>query len=177
MKTLFSLFAAFCLFPLQMIGQNTDCKYIFIDSLNLKKEELYKPIRVWVSKTFYDSKSVIQMDDKELGKIVCKGIIQVDGAKNFLGSSVGKDQVHFTLNIDIKDGKYRLIYDDLVHKAGYYNGAKAGGSLCNDKPYKGGSLEFSKKRWNSVKAYVADQINSLYKELQSDIRTISNDNF
>ena len=117
------------------------------------------------------------MDDKELGKIICKGVIAVDGTKNFLGSPVGDDYVNFTLTIDIKDYKCRIVYDELFHKAGHYNGSHSGGDLCREKPLNGGSLEFSVKRWNKIKEKISTLINQFYSELKTEISKSSKDTF
>ena len=175
--TLLIVFALFIFNSKSLMGQNTRCKFTFVDSSSLLKNDLYKPIRVWISKTFIDSKSVIQMDDKDLGKIICKGVIPVDGTKNFLGSPVGDDYVYFTLTVDIKDYKYRLVFDDIFHKAGHYSGSHSGGDLCNDKPKNGGALEFSIKRWNKIQEKIASIINSYFQEIKDEIEKNSSDDF
>jgi hypothetical protein len=164
----------FLMLPLAGNSQN-NCEHTFIDSSALNKADIYKHVRLWVSKIFIDSKDAIELDDKELGSILCKGRLAVPGAKNFIGTAVGNDYISFTLTVDIKDFKYRIVFNELVHKAGNYDGGRSGGSLCNEKPAHGGSIEFSKKRWQKVKEQSSEKIAELMQQLQSSLK--NKDNF
>lgn len=72
----------------------------------IKKIKLYLAAKDWISKTFNSSKSVIDYEDKEEGKIVCKG----NSKQSFKGLYGGTDEivVNFTMDFTFKDGKFRL---------------------------------------------------------------------
>lgn len=54
----------------------TYSEVIILDS-TVNKSELYSRAREWFAKAFKSSKNVIQMDDKENGKIIGKALMQV----------------------------------------------------------------------------------------------------
>lgn len=144
------LFMFFSLLPLIAISQDTDCSYKVIDSVIFSKDQLYLKAREWAARSFVKANEVIQMDDKEAGKIICKGYFEIEGAKNGFGMTLGMDYVSFTLSIDIRDNKYRLLLEDLSHKGGTYQYSVTGGSLCNDKPACG-TFWMPASRWAKYK--------------------------
>jgi hypothetical protein len=54
----------------------TYSEVVYVDSL-ADKQELFSRTREWFAKTYNSSNNVIQMEDKENGKIVGKALIQV----------------------------------------------------------------------------------------------------
>ena len=79
---------------------------VILKDSTTKKERIFLVVKDWVSKTFRSSKGVIDYEDKQEGKIVCKG-----NTKNSFNSTLGsRDEikVDFTMDFTIKDGKFRL---------------------------------------------------------------------
>lgn len=68
------------------------------------KDELYVRAREWFARSFKSSKSVIQMEDKEAGKIIGKG--SSSGLYTVLMSTVPY-KLDFTVSITVKEGRYR----------------------------------------------------------------------
>ncbi len=84
--------------------------YESIDSIKCTKAEAYIKAKTWFANTFNSAKSVIQLDDKDAGVIVGKGFTEKEAGNAFTGSI--PQNVWYTINITIKDGKYRIqIYD------------------------------------------------------------------
>jgi len=84
---------------------------IFIEEVtsleeNAKKDKIYLALMEWISKTFNSSKAVIDFQDKEAGKIICKDWAESPPTKGFLGTDVLL--IDFTINFTIKDNKYRV---------------------------------------------------------------------
>jgi Domain of unknown function (DUF4468) with TBP-like fold len=182
---LYSLFIFFFISE-NLIAQNSDCKYSYVDSTSLNKIKLYKSVRVWIAKEFDDANKTIKMDDKDLSKIICKGTIPIEGRKPALAAaSIDDEYVSFTLTVDIKDRKYRIVFDELFHRNSWYpseRGYVGGGDLCNDKPQKiKGSLlgnwELKDSRWQKIKEKVATVFDGIYKELKTEINKSSKDEF
>jgi hypothetical protein len=69
-----------------------------------KKDELYRKGREWFVNTYVDAKEVLQLDDKTDGKMIGKGIYKYSFFNGLNSSSV---TMGFTLNLDVKDGRYR----------------------------------------------------------------------
>jgi hypothetical protein len=102
------------IFPLNENGEIVYSGVVNVDSVNSK--ELYVRAHTWFANTFKSAQSVIQLDDKEAGKIIGKGFIQVitpikPKAKNIL---IG--DVYFTLEIQTKDGKYKYDFTNFSYK-------------------------------------------------------------
>lgn len=74
------------------------------------QKELYLKARKWFVDTFRNAKSVLQMDDKEDGKLAGKAFHTYAFTNGMSTSDVSVD---FTLNVDIKDGKYRVQFYDM----------------------------------------------------------------
>ena len=85
-----------------------------IYDLEMSKNEIYDKSLYWMAETFVDSKAVIEVRDKENGKIIGKGIMKyfILGVKKL---------VRYTMIIDIKEDKLRLTFKDYVAFYGEYN--------------------------------------------------------
>lgn len=92
-------------------GKITYTEVVKIDSMN--KQELYSKAREWVAKKCNDSKDVIQMDDKENGKIIIKALFTV--YIKSLGYNLDYGQIHYTFSIFLKDGRYKYEINDFYH--------------------------------------------------------------
>jgi hypothetical protein len=81
-----------------------------VDSTNSK--ELYVRAHEWFANTFKSAKDVIQLDDKEAGKIVGKGFYDAGIPKSYGGiiHSPLIGSVNFTVEIQTKDGKYKYVF-------------------------------------------------------------------
>jgi len=64
----------------------------------------------WMAKTFVSSKSVIEYKDKPSGKIIGKGYFTLLTAVSI--AMTVPIQYHFTLSIEIKDDRYRLLFEN-----------------------------------------------------------------
>ena len=84
-------------------------EFTLLDTLSGTKEELYIKAFEWVSRTYGSAKAVIDMQDKEAGKIIGKAIVDLDGLKNLSG------KVKYLIAIDTKDGKYRCTISNFDH--------------------------------------------------------------
>lgn len=80
-----------------------------------KKDRIYVAAKEWISNSFKSSKAVIDLDDKEAGKIICKSTYRSEKKNNDVLV------INFTLNITTKDGKYRIQIYDLTGKEEHYD--------------------------------------------------------
>lgn len=81
---------------------------------SISKDEIYTNTLSWLAENFVDSKSVIQLKDKENGKIIVKGMT------DFLNMGVASIPTRFTMIIDIKDEKARVEYKNWIGMWGEY---------------------------------------------------------
>jgi len=99
---------------------NGNYEYIEVVSLDTsyKKEQLYRNAKVFLVDIFKSAKDVIQYDDKEQGKIIGKGVLELaDYHVIFTVVDEFTWNVNFTIEISCKDGKYRYrLYDILINQ-------------------------------------------------------------
>lgn len=81
---------------------------------SLKKAKIYLAAKEWISRSFKDSKSVIDYEDKEEGKIICKG--SFEGVRKGSNKFTSK----FTMDFTIKDNKYRIQMYNIEVKEYHY---------------------------------------------------------
>ena len=93
-------------------GRISYTEVVMVDS-SLSKQELYSRAREWFAKTYNSSTNVIQMDDKESGKIVGKALMQVYCRS--LGSDRKCGFVNYTISIYFKEGRYKFELTDFYH--------------------------------------------------------------
>jgi hypothetical protein len=86
--------------------------YEIIDSsITASKSQLYDRAKIWFTNAFKDSKEVIQLDDKESGTIIGKGLFRFKpGLTPYI--------CNFSARIDCKDNRYRFqVYNILIESA------------------------------------------------------------
>ena len=65
----------------------------------------------WMARTFFDNKEVIELKDKDNGKIIGKGITMFRGKIGWFSANI---PCRFTLLVEAKDNKYRTTYNNFV---------------------------------------------------------------
>jgi hypothetical protein len=92
--------------------QKVDGQYEFTEVVQLdstfKKDFLYRNAKLFFANLFKSSKDILQYDEREEGKVIGKGTIQLTGHQNVLLSEFTEIRTtNFTLEISCKDGKYK----------------------------------------------------------------------
>jgi hypothetical protein len=86
----------------------TYSEVVYLDSL-ANKQELFSRAREWFAKAYKSSTNVIQMEDKESGKIIGKALMQVYYKEFPYG------YINYTISIYLKDGRYKYEFTDFHH--------------------------------------------------------------
>jgi hypothetical protein len=138
----------------------------------LSSNELYLRARAWFAESYRSAQDVIQMDDKENGKIIGKGNIRYT-SRIFVGSEGTKGWIRYTISIQVKDGRYRYEITDFYHEGNPLNsgGQFSFGLITNDTecPYKIGSMTgkgWRNKVWNDIKETIKKNILSLTESIK-----------
>jgi hypothetical protein len=85
--------------------------YEQIDSIpGTVKSELYSRAKIWLANIFKSAKDVIQLDDKETGQIIGKGVFFYQVKVLLTGAEW---TCKFTVRIDVKDNKTRIMFYDI----------------------------------------------------------------
>ena len=107
--------------------------------------DLYVRANEWFAKTFNSANAVIQMQDKEAGKIIGKGNIT---AYNSIANVGVWD---FTLSFASREGRYRYTLTNISHDKSGSKLTGSGGEIGNEKPACG-TWHIPKRAWNTLKA-------------------------
>ena len=118
------------------------------DSLN--KETLYDILIDWTSVNFNSANNVIQLSDKENGKIIIKAKETYSFGRTVYNCYDG--HLNFTLKIMIKDERYKISIFQLAHNS-QYNIKCSLGDITTSELYasKGWGKRDKNKIWNDLK--------------------------
>ena len=152
---------------------------IELDS-SLKKDNLYYFAKEYITNSYGDANSVIQMDDKEKGLIICKGLYaDIYCNEVFLGSATKYTATHI-LKFEIKDGRVRVTisitninsYVAPSYSGGYYNrGSNVDSKMTDFYPINQGPRDWAEKKFKTREGYVFYRIIGRMKGTISAIRT------
>jgi len=147
---------------------NSITRVTVIDSIPKTKNQIYVAVNDWFVRSFNDGKSVIQLNDKELGTIIGKGHISNMGNTMSFASSadISADVI---IRVDMKDGRMRIttsIQKYEMEKGTGVLGALAGGPAAYQKVHQefipSECFPFTKKqKKEGSKAFVKSHIYSL----------------
>jgi len=82
-----------------------------VHDVDLTKNEIYDTSLEWMARTFFDNKEVIELKDKDKGKIIGKGITTFKGKIGWFSAEI---PCRFTLIVEAKENKYRTTYNNFV---------------------------------------------------------------
>lgn len=91
------------------VVDNDICYTEIIQVQDISKDELYNRAHTWFVNAFKSAKDVIQMQDKESGKIMGKGAFQYS-----IGALLPVLDMTVTITIIAKDGRYKYILNNFV---------------------------------------------------------------
>lgn len=166
MKTLALLFM-----PLLGFAQDQSLNRTEIIELpNAKQDELYSNGQAWFAESFVDANSVLQVEDRENGNLIGKGVI--DFSTSGMGAADVKGAIRFTVSVSVKDGRYKYEFKDFTHAAYASSGYSFGDLSASAMPK--GIPKFYNKDWLSAKAMVESKVDTLIQSLNDAMRK-SND--
>lgn len=142
-----------------------------IEVPGISKDELYRRATVWFSKAFRSGKAVIDLQDKEAGKLIGKGYAGSTVKVPLIGKQDAGD-IRMTIAIDVKDGKYRYIVDNFIHEAPMATGQGkwfSVGPLEQEKSKGGFGLRPSNSEWRELKENVFKTIEGLAEDLKKSM--------
>lgn len=125
---------------------------------------LYSRAKLFAAENFKSAKDVIQMDDSEAGLLLMKGNI-IPVIKGALIGNFEAGFVHFTMKVQVKDGKYKYTLSDFEHE-NFGNYRSNGGSLTNRKPACG-TFYLTKNYWHQIKEQTDMHAQALIDALKS----------
>src|SRR4051812_34588515 len=101
--------------PLIILAQSdTAISYSEVVESAAGKDQLFQRARQWYNETFSDSKQVLQIADKETGELSGQGFMLVPVKAKYWKSDNAFWQLAFTVNVWIKEGKYKYEFSNLL---------------------------------------------------------------
>lgn len=94
------------------------------------KDELYAKIHQALVDVYVNAKNVIQMQDKENGIIVCKGIVDytnsaMSSVNTMMGTHINVEEIiDYTIKIQVRDGRYKVDIYDMIADKGLFSDSK-----------------------------------------------------
>ncbi len=148
-------------------GSVSYTEVIKVDSAT--KDQLYLAARKWFADNYKSANDVIQMDDKEAGEIIGKGLFYENLS---FGVLVGAEKVavYHTVKISVKDGRYKYTITGLrgnYHSSGsrigttYIPGNEVNFDIDNTP------VKFNKKNEEKFKAAVHAHVLSTIETIKS----------
>lgn len=136
---------------------------------SVRKDDLFIQAQKWFSEIYRDSKSVLQITDKEAGVLTGKANFYYEGP--YVGSALMNSVVTYTISVYVKDGRYK-------YEIGNFNHLKTLGLLTSSDiyPYQNKTMESKKwmdKSWRKVKERSNEEANRLASSLQAAMTTKS----
>lgn len=124
-------------FP-EVNGKINYTEVINLDS-TVKKDELYNRAKTWFAENYNSANDVIQMQDKEAGILIGRGVYSYGYNPASLSDRITIN-ISYVVKIFVKDGKYKYEITDLSGR--YYSGGgysnliiKNGGIGRNERNY------------------------------------------
>lgn len=127
---------------------------------SVSKDQLYVRAHEWVAKTYRSANDVIQMQDKEAGQLITKGLTRV--TLHVMGMNADAGVIRHTLTIYVKDARYKYILSNFVHEDLRPKATSVGALEGQDLPFGMG-----KKQWDELRREADQDARRLVSELQA----------
>jgi hypothetical protein len=126
----------------------------------VSKADLYTRAYAWVANAYRSANAVVQMQDKEAGQLVAKGLTRI--TVRTMGMDMDAGVIRHTLTIYVKDGRYKYVLTNLTHEDSRPKAVSVG-------PLEGENLPFgmTKKVWARMKSDANRDAYRLVAELQA----------
>jgi len=96
-----------------------------IHKVNMSKDQIHNAVIEWIATTFNDPSSVIKVNDKAGGQVIVQPIVHVIFKPRFC-----EEICEFKTIINIKDGRYKILYTNFFI-VGEFNNSRKDGSCPN----------------------------------------------
>ncbi|PTT35527.1 hypothetical protein DBR28_12165 [Chryseobacterium sp. HMWF028] len=159
MKRIFSFL--FCSSIMTLSAQELKYEDVVKVDSTITKQELYNRARSWVERTFNKKTSSIDVGDKVAGEISASGIIDYRNKKSYYGSGCVEGPIRLSLNIYLKDGKYKYSFHSFDHKgSGGYGCRKTDYGLITiaEKAPKPSWGDPNGKAWKDIKDFIDENV-------------------
>ena len=139
--------------------QFTYSEVVLVDSVS--RQKLFERAQLWVDSTYSSPHSVIKINDKVNATLVLTAAFVVHVTDGFVRDG---GHVKYTITLQCKDGRYKLIIADFKHYRGTSDLAD-GGDLNRSRPACS-LLNIPRYYWHQIKDQAADHRNNLIASIK-----------
>ncbi len=147
-----------------------------LQDTTISSDKLFSLAQTWFANTFKDSKSVLQVNDRQSLKLIGKGVVLFTKGLNNIDT-----YIYYTVAVDIKQGRYRYrVYnigfetgnstDDLSKGYSHYLHGEIHRALLESK-------KAALKRYENDFYFVNKKISDLITSLKANMNNLNADNF
>lgn len=156
MKKILLLLLVFCA-TISFAQKPLDCDTI-IECPGLSADKIYSRMKFFVADYFKSAQNVIQLDDKDEHRLLCKGNVRFE-VKSLTWHMLD-GVINFTLDLQAKDGKYRIVMRDFTHENfdKKFGDSWSMGLVCTEVPE---GFKKGKKQYNEMKKRAIPLIHGL----------------
>lgn len=148
-----------------------------INTDSVGKINIYNSIKEWVGLNFKSAKNVIQIDDKDAGMLILKGNMTYSfGGLTYMCYD---GYVDYTINIKIKDNRYKVEISDFIHTVKIGNSKSCELGLVTTKELyqeSGFQKGYNNKVWKHLKYKSEFFSNQIFDELNKQTINVKNTN-
>ncbi len=137
-------------------------KVILVDGVS--KDELYNRAKEWYVMTYNSAKEVLQLDDKNAGKIIGKGT--TSGVYRFMMSNTDF-YLNYTLSVTVKDGRYRYEFSQFTVETVSKHSVGGRASIMEYLPYYAKEKGILYSAAKVIIPHMDEEINRLSASLQA----------
>lgn len=128
-------------------------------------DDIYSNIKAWIAMNFKSANDVIQLDDKDNGKLIVKGnvVVYFTALKKKYPA-----RVNFTLSVDVRENRFRYTYlvTDVKDESG--QGSPSIMKAINEKPKRPNIIEIKEEIAASFSKMIEDIYNSINDDSSED---------
>ena len=156
-------------------------KVITADSIS--KDNIFYGLKKWVATDFVSSKAVIEMADKDAGLLVISPNSKYIYPGGYIYSGYN-GYISYTVNIQIKDGRFKVIITNFTHKLTNGNEIYGLGLITNSEDYPRqsypGAKKYNNNVWDDLKirtSVISDELFNILSNLKFESLNKNNDNW
>lgn len=130
----------------------------------IDKDQLYSRGVAWFATTYNSAQNVLQMQDKENGKLIGRALFDV--YHKGIGMTFESGHINYTISLFFKDNRYKYEITDFMHTSNIESGMIK--TSCDE-------MRFStKKLYTKVYNYYFEQLDNNMKSLIIDLKQFMN---
>ena len=175
MKKIFFLLASTLLYTHIYSQESVEFTKV-IESENLSKNEVFVIVNDWFASNYGSANQVIQISDKESGKLIGKALLSYSFGK--LAYSCYEGKVNYTIKISIREGRFKIDINNFIHNVNIGNSNSCELGLITDAELHSTSGIFKRyhnKVWVDIKQKIEVYSENIFTSIENKILNYSKD--